>query len=49
MTDSRELVETYFDAWAGHDFDRLRSVPADVITWFDLHTNMSEEPASPAT
>lgn len=33
MTDARTASETYFDAWRAKDFDRLRSVLADEVTF----------------
>ena len=33
MTDPREAARTYIDAWRAHDFDRLRTVLADDVTF----------------
>jgi ketosteroid isomerase-like protein len=32
-TTPQQVVETYFDAWLGHDFDRLRSILADDVSF----------------
>jgi SnoaL-like domain len=31
--DVRTIAGTYFDAWRGHDFERLRSILADDVTF----------------
>lgn len=31
--DVRAVARTYFDSWRGHDFDRLRTVLADDVTF----------------